>query len=120
MTQFAKFVLLTTVIAMAAPGGYHVIKEVKIGGEGGWECDRARSASAEKDAPLLNRSVALHAVAAVRIARSRNRRGGRGASRPPVAPAGTGTVSAPQRERDAGNERIPSPGLIAVPDRGEV
>src|SRR6266851_10159637 len=37
MTQFAKFVLVTTVIAMAAPGGYHVIKEVKIGGEGGWD-----------------------------------------------------------------------------------
>lgn len=37
MRRFAQFVLLTIGAAIAAPGGYHVIKEIKIGGEGGWD-----------------------------------------------------------------------------------
>src|SRR3979411_2880519 len=37
MRPFLKLSLLSLMVAFAAPGGYHVIKEIKAGGEGGWD-----------------------------------------------------------------------------------
>src|SRR5262245_29604410 len=37
MRKLYPLLLLAAVAAMAAPTGYHVVKEVKIGGEGGWD-----------------------------------------------------------------------------------
>jgi DNA-binding beta-propeller fold protein YncE len=37
MKKLLVGLFLTGVLAMAAPVGYHVIKEIKIGGEGGWD-----------------------------------------------------------------------------------
>ncbi len=37
MRRLFQFLILAAAVAAAAPGGYHVIKEIKIGGEGGWD-----------------------------------------------------------------------------------
>ncbi len=37
MRAFLKLPLLSLMVALAAPSGYHVVKEIKIGGEGGWD-----------------------------------------------------------------------------------
>jgi YVTN family beta-propeller protein len=37
MRPFLKLSLLSLMVAFAAPSGYHVVKETKIGGEGGWD-----------------------------------------------------------------------------------
>src|ERR1700738_4332541 len=37
MRPFLKLPLLSLMVALAAPSGYHVVKEIKIGGEGGWD-----------------------------------------------------------------------------------
>src|SRR5260370_14597296 len=37
MRPFLNLSLLSLMVAFAAPGGYHVVKEIKIGGEGGWD-----------------------------------------------------------------------------------
>jgi YVTN family beta-propeller protein len=37
MRPFLKLSLLSLMVACAVPGGYHVVKEIKIGGEGGWD-----------------------------------------------------------------------------------
>src|SRR5437762_3918745 len=37
MRRVLWLVVLSAVAALAAPTGYHVIKEVKIGGDGGWD-----------------------------------------------------------------------------------
>jgi len=37
MRRLCGAVLLLSLTAMAAPSGYHILKEVKIGGEGGWD-----------------------------------------------------------------------------------
>jgi DNA-binding beta-propeller fold protein YncE len=37
MRLIAKFALILAVAAIAAPNGYHVIRKIKIGGEGGWD-----------------------------------------------------------------------------------
>jgi YVTN family beta-propeller protein len=37
MRKIVSLVLLSAVTALAAPTGYHILKEVRIGGEGGWD-----------------------------------------------------------------------------------
>lgn len=37
MKTFTKSLILLTAAATAAPNGYHVIKHIKIGGDGGWD-----------------------------------------------------------------------------------
>ena len=37
MRKLFSLVLLSAVTAIAASTGYHIIKEIKIGGEGGWD-----------------------------------------------------------------------------------
>jgi DNA-binding beta-propeller fold protein YncE len=37
MRKLLSLVLVSAVAALAAPTGYHILKEVKIGGEGGWD-----------------------------------------------------------------------------------
>src|SRR5215475_1122762 len=37
MRKLLGLVVLSSVAAMAAPTGYHILKEIKIGGEGGWD-----------------------------------------------------------------------------------
>src|SRR2546422_1633671 len=37
MRKLFLLVLLAAVAALAAPTGYHIVKEIKVGGEGGWD-----------------------------------------------------------------------------------
>src|SRR5206468_9758506 len=37
MRKLFSLVLLVTVAAVAAPTGYHVLKQIKVGGDGGWD-----------------------------------------------------------------------------------
>jgi DNA-binding beta-propeller fold protein YncE len=37
MRKIARFASIAASVAMAAPGGYHIVKEIKIGGDGGWD-----------------------------------------------------------------------------------
>ncbi len=37
MKHSLRFVLLTSAVALAAPAGYHITNEIKVGGEGGWD-----------------------------------------------------------------------------------
>jgi len=45
MRKLFSLVLLSAVTAIAASTGYHIIKEIKIGGEGGWDYLTMDSAS---------------------------------------------------------------------------
>src|SRR5262245_48661797 len=37
MRKVFSLILLSAITALAAPTGYHILKEVKIGGAGGWD-----------------------------------------------------------------------------------